>query len=266
MAERDVLAADRMHDYIDGRLGDRDRAAVAAYLVARPRAAGKVEALRRQSEILRGIGQGILDEPVPPRLRKALQGHAPLTMPRPPRRATAYLEAAAAILLLVIGGVLGWQASDEIHPRPGAEDALLADMAGAHAFYGERGYPVDFSPERGAELSSWIGRWFARDVPPPDLRDLGYTYRGGRLIPAAGIRIGLFQFEHPEDPELTVFFWTTAALPQTVGDPRFAEQVAARFWSGHGLNLAVVSERTNPDLETAADAIFSFYERSAGSG
>jgi anti-sigma factor RsiW len=72
MAERDVLATDRLHAYIDGRLSDRDRAAVAAYLVAHPGIAAEVEALRRQSEILRGIGQSILDEPVPQRLRAML--------------------------------------------------------------------------------------------------------------------------------------------------------------------------------------------------
>jgi anti-sigma factor RsiW len=72
MAERDVLATDRLHAYIDGRLSDRDRAAVAAYLVAHPGIAAEVEALRRQSEILRRIGQSILDEPVRQRLRAML--------------------------------------------------------------------------------------------------------------------------------------------------------------------------------------------------
>lgn len=267
MAESDVLAADRIHDYIDGRLGDRDRAAVAAYLIARPKAAAEVEALRRQSEILRGIGQGILDEPVPPRLLEPLQRSIPAKAPRRPGHDFAYLEAAAAVLLLVTGGALGWQANDGLHPRPSAEDGLLADMAGAHAFYGERGYPIYFAPERATELSSWIDRWFERDVPPPDLRDLGYTYRGGRLIPAAGTRVGLFQYEHPEDPELTVFFWSTAAPPREAGATRpEEEEVAARFWSGDGLSFAVVSERANPDFETAADAVFSFYQRSSGSG
>ena len=266
MAESDVLSADRIHDYIDGRLSDRDRAAVAAYLVGRPKAAAEVETLRRQSEILRGIGQGVLDEPVPPRLLEPLQRRVPAEALRRPRDTFAYLEAAAAILLLVTGGVLGWQANDGIHPRPSAEDALFADMAGAHAFYGERSYPVDFAPARATELSSWIDRWFERDVPPPDLRKLGYTYRGGGLIPAAGTRVGVLQFEHAEGPEVTVFFWKTAAPPQQVGATRPEEEVAARFWSGGGLNFAVVSERNNPNLEPAADAVFSFYGRSSGSG
>jgi anti-sigma factor RsiW len=77
MVNDDVFATDRLHAYIDGRLSDRDRAALAAYLVAHPGIAAEVEALRRQSEILRGIGQSILDEPVPRRLREMLPTEPP---------------------------------------------------------------------------------------------------------------------------------------------------------------------------------------------
>jgi anti-sigma factor RsiW len=266
MVQHDVLAADRLHDYIDGHLSERDQAAVAAYLLARPGIAAEVEALRRQSEILRGIAQAMLDEPVPERLRQVLPKHSPVTALRLPRRAPRYLRAAAAIALLVIGGALGWGASGGLEQRASAGDELFADMAHAYAFYGERSYPVDFAPEHAAEFTSWIDRSFEREVQPPDLRDFGYTYRGGRLIPAAGTSLGLFQYEHPVDAGLTVFFWTNAAPPRPPDPPQAGESVAVRFWSGDGLNLAVVSERSNRDLETAADAVFSFYERSSGTG
>ena len=72
MAEFEILADQKIQDYIDGRLDERDRAAVAAYLLAHPSAAVRVETLRRQNEALRGIGQEILDEPVPTRLREVL--------------------------------------------------------------------------------------------------------------------------------------------------------------------------------------------------
>jgi anti-sigma factor RsiW len=73
MAEGDVLASEGIQRYIDGRLGERDRAVVAAYLRTHPAAAAEVEALRRQSEVLRQIGQDILSEPVPERLREVLR-------------------------------------------------------------------------------------------------------------------------------------------------------------------------------------------------
>jgi anti-sigma factor RsiW len=266
MAQHDVLAADRLHDYIDGHLSERDQAAVAAYLLARPGIAAEVEALRRQSEILRGIAQAMLDEPVPQRLREMLPKPSPVAALRLPRRALRCLQAAAALALLVTGGALGWGASAGFAQRASAEDELFADMAHAYAFYGERSYPVDFAPEHAAEFTSWIDRSFEREVQPPDLRDFGYTYRGGRLIPAAGTSLGLFQYEHPVDAGLTVFFWTNAAPPRPPDPPQAGESVAVRFWSRDGLNLAVVSERSNRDLETAADAVFSFYERSSGTG
>ncbi len=63
----------QIQDYIDGRLGARDLAAMAAYLFAHPKAASEIEALRRHNEALKQIGQEILDEPIPERLRSVLR-------------------------------------------------------------------------------------------------------------------------------------------------------------------------------------------------
>jgi anti-sigma factor RsiW len=73
MAERSVFTDEQIQDYIDGRLNQRDRAAVAAYLLAHPRVAAEVEAVRRQSEALSALGQEILDAPVPEHLRQLLR-------------------------------------------------------------------------------------------------------------------------------------------------------------------------------------------------
>ncbi|MGH6918455.1 MAG: anti-sigma factor family protein, partial [Geminicoccaceae bacterium] len=72
MADLEILADQKIQDYIDGRLDERDQAMVAAYLLVHP-AASQVETLRRQNEALRGIGHEILDEPVPTRLREMLR-------------------------------------------------------------------------------------------------------------------------------------------------------------------------------------------------
>ena len=60
MANRNVFTDRQLQDYVDGRLNERDRAAVAAYLLAHREVAAEVEAMRRQSEALRALGQEIL--------------------------------------------------------------------------------------------------------------------------------------------------------------------------------------------------------------
>lgn len=275
MAERNVFKDRQLQDYVDGRLNERDRAAVAAYLLAHPQVAAEVEAMRRQTEALRALGQEILDEPVPERLREMLRDPPARSRAEPKpvapragrpefRRAPSFLEAAAAILLFCAGGVLGWLAHGIVRPAPSLEDMLLADMSRAYAFYGARDYPVAFPPERAEEFVAWIGRSFQREVRPPNLVELGYSYRGGRVIPGAGVNIGLFQFERPGDARLAIFFWTTGAPPQVVRALDDRESIAAHFWNTDGLSFAVISDKANPDLDTAAEAVFTFYARTFG--
>jgi anti-sigma factor RsiW len=276
MAERSVFTDEQIQDYIDGRLNQRDRAAVAAYLLAHPRVTAEVEAVRRQSEALSALGQEILDAPVPEHLRQLLRERpAPPragrrsepqpASPRPIARLPNFLEAAAAILVFCVGASIGWFAHQVARPEPGLADVLLADMSRAYAFYGARDYPVAFPPDRAKEFIAWIGRSFDREVRPPDLTAFGYSYRGGRLIPSAGANIGLFQFERPEDARLAVFFWSAAGAPPGVVRALYDRgHIAAHFWNRNGLSFAVIGDKANRDLDTAARSIFAFYDRSFG--
>lgn len=69
-----TLSDEKIRDYIDGRLSERDRAVVAAYLIANPDVAAEVNRLRLVNEMIGGLGQDVLDEPVPERLIAALRG------------------------------------------------------------------------------------------------------------------------------------------------------------------------------------------------
>jgi anti-sigma factor RsiW len=174
------------------------------------------------------------------------------------------MEAAAAILVLCAGGVIGWFVHGAVRPAPSLQDLLLADMSRAYAFYGARDYPVAFPPDHAEEFVHWIDRSFEREVRPPNLAEFGYSYRGGRVIPGAGAKIGLFQFERPEGAKVAVFFWTTAALPRFVHALYDRGDFAARFWNTDGLSFAVISDQANRDLEAAAKATFAFYDAALG--
>ena len=73
MTELQRPSDEQIQDYIDGRLGVRELLAMTAYLFAHPKVASEIEALRRHNEALKRIGQEILDEPIPERLRNVLR-------------------------------------------------------------------------------------------------------------------------------------------------------------------------------------------------
>lgn len=268
MADHNILGEDRIQDYIDDRLGERDRASVAAYLLANPEIGAEVEKLRRQNEALKAVGQEILDEPVPDRLRAALRrpeagaSHAPsqsgVTIVQPPARRT-FLEAAAALLLFVAGGAVGWILHGELRPSPSEDDLLTSQIVYAYDFYDrERDYPIDFAVDRGQDLDGWISRSFERSVPAPDLAKFNFVYTGGRLVPTARTPIAHLQFENDQQQRLGLFFWrrSAEALPRGLTDnPRRA----LKIWVEGDLNLAVVGDRDNPDFDLIANDISVFY-------
>jgi anti-sigma factor RsiW len=263
MMKRDTIPDEKIQDYVDGRLDGRDRADVAAYLLTHPSMALEVEALRQQNEALKVIGQEILDEPVPARLREVLQKPkiVDLDERRRPRR-SGFLEAAAAVLLFCAGGAIGWFLHERSNPALQMEDLIASDVANMYRLYGaERDYPLDFPPDRSSELASWINRSFERNIPPPDLAPLDYQYRGGSLLPTAGARTGFFQFEGPQDARLAVFFWPAERPPEQISDIGLQSNVSARYWFGDGFSFAVMGDKTDQNLDQVADAVFRFYQQ-----
>ena len=72
MSGRDLISDQEIQDFLDDRLDRGARSAFIARLLACPEVGAEVEAIRRQQDALRQIGQEILNEPVPPRLRSIL--------------------------------------------------------------------------------------------------------------------------------------------------------------------------------------------------
>jgi anti-sigma factor RsiW len=270
MVDEHILADDRIQDYIDGRLSSREQAAVAGYLLAHPAAASQVETMRRQNEALCGIGQEILEEPIPQRLRSLVAAAAqesawPRAGGRRWLRLSSFVGAMAAVLLFCVGGVMGWLLHDALAPRPGPQDLIASNAADVYTFYGAgRDYPVDFPPDRTAELVSWINRSFDREIGPADLAGLSYEYRGGQLLPVSGGSIGFFQYEGPDGARIAVVFWPGDQPPTKLERIGRKQDVAARYWLGDGVSFAVLSDVDNPDLESAAEAVFSFYDGALG--
>jgi anti-sigma factor RsiW len=282
MAERHIPDDEQIQDYIDNRLDEPERSNVAAFLEANPEIGDEVERLRQQNHALRSIGQEILDEPVPDRLRSALSSidreilnepvpeklRATLKPPRPalpaqmmPGQRSYFMEMALALLLFVAGGGVGWLLHSEIRPPVTEEQLLARQIEYAYGFYDrERDYPLDFPADRVGEFDSWISRSFERQVPPPDLARFDFALTGGRMVPTVSTPVGLFQFENADRQRLGVFFWRSGAsssVPQLAGD----NQRLVRIWVEGDLHLAVIADPENQDFESISDEVTAFYQQ-----
>ena len=73
MSSTRAIKPDDLQDYIEGRLDERRRREVLAYLERHPEQAVEVEALRKQAEELRQLGAEIIEEPIPRKFLDILQ-------------------------------------------------------------------------------------------------------------------------------------------------------------------------------------------------
>ena len=70
--EESNLTDDDLEAYIDGRLEPARHAEITAMLAADPKKAQLVQAMRFQNDALRQLGEEILEEPIPDRLRAVI--------------------------------------------------------------------------------------------------------------------------------------------------------------------------------------------------
>src|SRR4051812_8247861 len=101
MEEDPSIADSELHAFADGRLPEDRRAAVEAWLAARPGEAEKLAAYQRITAEVRSFYEPVLAEPMPERLERAAMR----------RRNWSRMARAAAWMALgvAIGTMAGWQ-------------------------------------------------------------------------------------------------------------------------------------------------------------
>jgi len=242
-----------LHAFVDGRLDAARRREVEVYLAANPDAAGRVSAYRRQKQALRALLAPVLDEPLPRGLRA----------PRPRRRLIHVAWAAAAAVMLVVGGVAGYQIRDLAFAagqadRTGtAEENVVQQAAIAHAvFTPQRRHPVEVGANEEGHLVTWLSKVLGEPLRAPHLGDLGYALVGGRLLSAPSGPAAQFMYENPEKQRLTLY---VVRDPERQGEAafRFTQQkgVSVFYWMHGPLGYALAAEIPKPALFPIAEAV-----------
>ncbi len=240
-----------LHAYVDQALDLARRAEVELYLGQHPDVAARVEGFVRQRADLRAALAPVAQEPVPARLSVAR-----LTEPHRAANDNFWRSAAAAVLLLGLGGAGGWV----LHvPGGGPEGGIAAlgrEAAASFATYApDQVRPVELKASDSATLVNWVSRRLGHPVAVPDLSAAGYRLMGGRLVPTEHGPAGLFLYDNDKGSRLGVLVRPMSAQ----GDMPMSEQsngpVSGYAWADKGIGYSLVSDASSGTLHPLADEV-----------
>lgn len=253
---RRPITEDDLNAYVDALLPDERRVDVEAYLDAHPQEAARLSAYRLERDLLRCALAPIAEEPLPPELNLAriVERRRPAGVPR-------WAMAAAAVLLVGLGGAGGWMLRD-LQPAPGAErmaglDSLGREAAASYAVYApDHMRPVEIrAPERD-QLMAWIAQRVGRPLAIPDLADAGYRLMGGRVVATEHGPAALFMYDDDKGTRLVVLARPMAGPMPGVGAPMTAhagDGINGFSWSDDGLGFSLVGAAAPETLHPLAD-------------
>jgi anti-sigma factor RsiW len=252
VTDHPVTEAD-LQAYADGKLAEERRTAVAAWLAAHPEDAERIENYRRLAEELRSTYQGVLDEPVPERLERALR----------PSRARRFAVMGICVALgAALGAIAGWQ----LHAmRPLAASstdgaaALARRAAVAHATYSpEVRHPVEVGADQEAHLVAWLSKRLGTQLRAPKLESVGYSLVGGRLLPGENGPVAHFMYQCNRGTRVTLYVRSDMGSNRSTAF-RYAREgnVGVFYWVDSKLGYALSSaDISKEDLLNVANAAY----------
>ena len=146
---------------------------------------------------------------------------------------------AAALLLLAIGGVLGWGA-DKLPLFDLQEKRFLKEALAAHFVYAEdQTHAVEVFAKDREHLQVWLSMRLGTKVSAPDLSEAGLTFLGGRLLSASTGPAAFLVYETEDRERVTCYI---TAEPDRLAPKQVyleAEATGALAWPVSGLAFAL---------------------------
>jgi anti-sigma factor RsiW len=249
-----TIDTDALHAFADGQLSSEQRAAVEAYLASHPDAATLVAGWQRQNDALNTLFAPVASEPLPQRLSPHRMAHAVRT-----DRQRLLRNVAAAVVVVAAAGSLGWYMRGALWTEEGVADRLMDNAVGAHALYvREKTHAVEVAA--GApNLMSWLSNRIATPIDAPSLTDQGFTFVGGRLLPAADEAPGpaaQLMYENASAQRVTLYI--TAALPdkKEVWKLESRDGIEAYYWSSDKVTCTIVSDLPEAEIRQLGQKVF----------
>jgi anti-sigma factor RsiW len=255
-APRPISEAE-INAFVDGELTAEERAEMEALLAAAPAEAGLVRDFRDLNEAMQARYAGRLEAPLPPAMLAQLG-----RLPRwPAALASRQLAFAAALLIALAAGMVGYFLRGYVSEAGRTEQAFVLNAIGAHSVYlPEVRHPVEVKAEE-EHLVRWLTRRVGAPVRAPSLAERGWKLMGGRLLPDLGLPAAQFMYEDGAGRRITLYIRKEAGLNNTAF--RFYERdgFGAFYWIDRPLAYAIAGRLSRAELTALANAVYAQLEQ-----
>lgn len=249
MSQTYIPSEAELQAYVDGQLSPTQRTQVEVYLAEHPDVAEQVSAYQKQNQLLHGLFDHVLDEPLPERLTS-------VTTTKSRRK---LYRIAAVFAWVMLGGVSGFLLRGEVNHTLVVTEPFTERAAIAHVVYSaEMLHPVEVGADQEKHLLQWLSKRLGHPLHAPDLTGFGYQLMGGRLLPGdtrgaaaqfmyqskAGTRLSLYVSVRDKGTAQTAF--------------RIEEQDGQQvmYWVDDDLGFALVGEKDRKRLLDMARATY----------
>ena len=254
MTRRDFSERD-IHMALDGELPGDERASYDAWIDANPEMKARSARYTADRAALRAAFAGVLDEPVPARLRKIVLGETPV---KAPAQRSRWWLAAAAAAVLIFGGLGGYLAGiNGLGREDHTKDQLAEQAIAAHVIYAaEKRHAVEVPASDKDHLQTWLSNRVGLKLVAPDLMAEGFQLVGGRLLPAGQSKAAMLLYEDAKGERISLF--VTAESADKAKGIYMAEQDGpeAVYWLDKGYGCAVVGSLPRERLAEVAKSAY----------
>jgi anti-sigma factor RsiW len=245
------------HAWLDGRLTAERAEAVETYFAAHPEQREQWSQCAEQREALRMAFAAPAAEAIPRRLRLAQ-----VMASRRRRSRRQLMRIAAAVALVMFGGIGGWTARGVAPDLASSASGQLAsrvfdDAIAAHrTFSVETRHPIEVAANEEMHLVQWLSKRLGHRLIAPDLDALGFRLMGGRLLSAEGGPAALFMYEDGKGTRLSCYYLSVDVAGETEFKYREENGVGAFYWVDDGLAYAIAANAPRELLLKVAEIVY----------
>ncbi|MBP1857369.1 anti-sigma factor family protein [Rhizobium herbae] len=256
-----VTEAD-LHAFVDGFLDEERRRKIELWLKDHPEEAAEVRQWQAQAAALKAAfsnyaqpnaNDGSLLRPAHPATSSSMLW-----------RKTALI--AASLMLFLSGaaaGIYGDRLLSQSAPieNTAALESLPDQSKTAFLIYAsEKRHPVEVGADQEDHLVTWLGKRLDYKLVAPDLKALGFSLVGGRLLPVNGKAGAMLMYQDAAGQRLTVLLGKNPENGETSFRFESAGALETFYWIDGTIGYAVTGEVSRAKLQEIAEECYRQFE------